>query len=89
MNWEMKSKFTNVVKKTINDVNYFAVIKNNNLKVMSIFYQRDGVHGMTKVRKYDNPDCFGKPTKRFQDLAKHFEINRELKLKLRSLHDVA
>jgi len=56
---------------------------------MSIFYQRDGVHGMTKVRKYDNPDCFGKPTKRFQDLAKHFEINRELKLKLRSLHDVA
>ena len=24
MNWEMKSKFTNVVKKTINGVNYFA-----------------------------------------------------------------
>ena len=80
-------KFTKTVTKKIDDVTYTAIIKKKNHQVMSLYYQRDGVVGLTKVRKWDNPDCFGKPTKRFSKLAEYFEINRELKLKLQALHN--
>ena len=69
-------KFFKIVQKKIGNVTYYAHISQKDLKVFSIHYEKDGIVGLRKIGK----------TKIFKELTKIFEMNREIKLKLRSIH---
>lgn len=80
----MNLKAHKIAEKKIEDITYYAIISNKTLKVLTIHYEKDGIVGLSLLK---TDDYNGQ--EKFNEIAKHFEINRELRLKLRSLYNVA
>ena len=77
-------KFFKIAEKKIGDTTWYAHIKQKDLKVSTLHYEKDGIVGLSLLTTNDYDGH-----QKFKEIAKHFEMNREIKLKLRSLHDVA
>ena len=80
----MNLKAHKIAEKKIEDITYYAIISNKTLKVLTIHYEKDSIVGLSLLK---TDDYNGQ--EKFNEIAKHFEINRELRLKLRSLYNVA